>query len=445
MRFKRRLEPTALASLFSGLKPPIPRNFIRSILFLGLVSLSGADEFDMLDAIDSTETAQDFKEEKSFVNARLKLSYQYNEESDSTKKFFLNLNKRGTHYQVDMRVIGDEDEVRLNLKELYFKGEISPTNIMEVGRLNVKEGVARGFNPSDFFKGSTSLTLSSDPKDIKDNRLGSVMMQNTIFWNKFTFKGIYSPKISVDEDSFWGSSKKYGLQLDKTNFQTRKSLYLGYSGFKDVSASMILHQNNELEEASFGLNLSYVKENWIFYMESSFKKAKNQITKTIESFNLSPTVQNTFGSSKKNIQKAVVGFNYTYDNISTNFEYIFNSSGLNKSGWEKWFELAKNSPQTAGQLGAIRGDISRKSDTMSHSTLFMFSRMTDIYTNLDASLLLWINPYDASTLSQVGLDYTIKDNFQTGIYVRNYQGGNDTQYGSTLDSYQILIEGEYFF
>ncbi len=419
------------------------KNF--TLLFLILMSLTQADEFDMLDEIDKTEDAKAFEEEKNFINARLRLNYQYNEESDSTKAYYLNLNKNEKNYQADVRIVGNAHDVSINLKELYYKGEISPTNLVELGRMNVKEGVARGFNPTDFFKGSTSLTLSTDPKEIKDNRLGSVMMQNTLFFDDFTFKAIISPKISVDEDGVWGSKKDYGLHLDETNYETRQSLYLAYNGLKDVSASLLVHHNKDADEESLGVNLSYVKNSWIFYTEGSVKEGKNDVTKSIERLNLSPSVQNALASEKETVQKAVLGVNYTYDNISTNFEYIFNRAGLDSSEWNSWFDLAKSNAQMAGQLGAIRGDIASKEEIMSRDSLFVFSRMTDILTNVDGSLMMWINPYDKSTLSQIGVEYALKDDVQTNIYLRNYQGANDTEYGSFADNYQILIEGEYYF
>lgn len=403
-----------------------------------------ADEFDMFDTVDKVDSSKRaFTEDETFVNARLKLSYQKKEQRDNEKKLYLNLNKTDKHYGIDVRIVADEDEQNINIKELFYKGEFSPTNIYEIGRMNVKEGVARGYNPSDFFKGSTSLTLSSDPKEIKDNRLGSVMVQNTLFFDDFTLKAIYSPKIAVNEDSVWGSKKDYGLHLDETNYENRSSLYLGYSGIKDLSSSLIFHKNED--DFNLGVNLSYVKDSWIFYTESAFTKSKNAITKSIESLNLSPTVQNSFSSDKENIQKAVLGVNYSYDNISTNIEYIFNSGGLDKRDWESWFDLAKNSPQIGKQLGAIRGDISKKEEKMSRDSLFLFSRVTDIQTDLDASALLWINPYDKSTLSQVGLEYATNDNLQTNVYLRNYQGSKESEYGSNLDDYQILVESEYFF
>jgi len=392
------------------------KNF--TLLFLLLMSLTHADEFDMFDEIDKTEDTKAFKEDKSFVNARLKLSYQYNEETESDKKLYLNLNKNEKNYQVDIRIIGDEGDSSFNLKELYYKGKISEKNLFEIGRVNIKEGVARGFNPTDYFKGTTSLTLSTDPKERKDNRLGSLLIQDTMFFDNMTLKAIYSPKISVDSDKILSDKEHYGLYLDETNYRDRGSLYLGYSGFKDISSSMILHLNED--DLNIGLNLSYISGAWIFYSESSMKDEQ--------------------------FHQSTLGINYTSENsIVTSLEYIYNRDGLNGSEWDSWFRDIKINPPLAREFGELRAKVAREESIMSRDTLFLLSRVSDIETNLDASLMVWLNPYDKSTLSQVGLEYALQDDIQTNIYLRNYLGSDDTEYGSFADSYQILIEGEYYF
>jgi hypothetical protein len=53
-----------------------------------------------------------------------------------------------------------------------------PTRLghLEVGRINVRNGVALGFNPTDFFKtGSLVDQASLDPTVVRLNRLGTVM------------------------------------------------------------------------------------------------------------------------------------------------------------------------------------------------------------------------------------------------------------------------------
>ena len=392
------------------------KNF--TLLFLILITITQADEFDMFDEIDKTEDIKAFREDKSFINARLKLSYQYNEEADSDKKLYLNLNKNEKNYQVDIRIIGDEGDSSFNLKELYYKGKISEKNLFEIGRVNIKEGVARGFNPTDYFKGTTSLTLSSDPKDRKDNRLGAFLIQDTIFFDEVTVKTIYSPKISVDSDKLLSDKAHYGLYLNETNYDDRASLYLGYSGVKDMSSSVIFHMNED--DLNIGLNLSYISGAWIFYSESSIKD--------------------------EDFYQSTLGINYTSQNsIVSSLEYIYNRDGLDSSEWDSWFSGIKSNPILAQEFGELRAKVSIEESIMSRDTLFLLSRASDIETNLDASLMVWLNPYDKSTLSQVGLEYALQDDIQTNVYLRNYLGSDDTEYGSFAESYQILIEGEYYF
>jgi len=391
----------------------------KTLIFLLLLStVVQADEFDMLDEIDKTEDTKAFAAEKNFLNARLKLNYQYSDGTDSTKTFYLNLNKNEKNYQVDVRIIGNEDDYSLNIKELYYKGKISEKNLFEIGRVNVKEGVARGFNPTDYFKGTTSLTLSTDPKERKDNRLGSLLIQDTMFFDNVTLKAIYSPKIAVDSDKILSDKEHYGLHLDETNYRDRGSLYLGYSGVKDVSSSVILHMNED--DLNVGLNLSYISGAWIFYNESSIKDEK--------------------------LYQSTLGVNYTSeDSIVTSLEYIYNRDGFNRNEWDRWFSNIKINPLLAREFGERRAKASREELVMSRDTLFLLSRASDIETNLDASVMVWMNPYDKSTLSQIGLEYALQDEIQTNVYLRNYRGENDTEYGSSADSYQVLIEGEYYF
>ena len=409
------------------------------VLWLLLIAsiMIRADELDFLDEIDSDVGV--FEEKKNTIDARVKLSFQKNEIEDDDRILYLRLGKQEKNYSYDVRLIADEDKQSLNIKELYYKGSFAETSFYEVGRINIKEGVARGYNPTDYFKGSYSLTLSSDPKERKENRLGALLFSETLFLDKFTVKGIYSPKVSVSKNNLLSDTKYIGLHLDESNYHDRASLYVDYSGFKDVSSSMIFHLNED--DLNFGFNLSYVYESWIMYLENSLKYAKNDINK----MQVHPDIKKSFEKEKAYIDQATLGFNYTSEsNIVTILEYIFNSGGLDSDDWDDWFRLSKN-PFFAGELGGIRESLVKNETILSQQSLFLLSRASDIQTNLDASFLAWVNPYDGSSLSQVGFEYAYDDSLQTNLFVRNYQGKKDSEYGSALNDYEVLIEAEYFF
>ena len=137
--------------------------------------------------------------------------------------------------------------------------------------------------------------------------------------------------------------------------------------------------------------------------------------------------------------------NYTSaSNIVTTVEYIVNSGGLDGDDWDAWFDLAQN-PPLARALGGIRQELATKEAQLSQQSLFVHSRASDIMTNLDASLLAWVNPFDGSTLSQIGVEYAYHDSVQTNLYLRNYQGSTKSEYGSMPNDYEVLLEAEYFF
>ncbi len=419
---------------------------MRCILSLLLfINFSFANQFDMFDEIDKeTNIKDEFEVEDRFIDIQSRLNYQYNDNSSDDKKFYLNLSKNETNYYFDIRFLADEESYSINLKELYYKGAISEKNIFEIGRINIADGFARGYNPTDYFKGGSSFINSKDPKEIKDNRLGSIMFKNTIFLDSFTVKAIYSPKISVDKDSTLSSKKHYGLNLDKTNYHDRYTLALDYNGFKDISSLVVLHKNED--DLNFGFNLSYIDNNWIFYTENSYKNSKDDFSKVVKKLNLHPTIQNHFKKDKENIYQNVIGFKHTSDNnIVTTLEYIHNSMGLNKKGWNDWFSLSSQNKSLETQLKAISGTINKNENIMSKESIFLHLYNMDMFVNTDGSLLIKLNPYDKSFLSQIGLEYSYNDNIQINSYLKNYSGKTKSEYGSLDNNSELLLELKYFF
>lgn len=305
--------------------------FLWLALFVSI--MIRADELDFLDEIDSDVGT--FEAKENSVDVRAKLSFLKNEALEDDKIFYLRLAKQAQNYLYDVRLVADEDTQSINIKELYYKGSFAEVSFYELGRINIKEGIARGYNPTDYFKGTHSLTLSNDPKERKENRLGALLFSETLFLHKFTIKGIYAPKISVAKHTLLSDTKYVGLHLDDSNYHDRASLYVDYSGFKDVSASAIVHLNED--DLNFGLNLSFIYDSWILYLENSLKYAKNDINK----FDLQPNIKKHFAKEKSYIDEATIGVNYTSaSNIVTTVEYIVNSGGLDSDDWDAWFALA---------------------------------------------------------------------------------------------------------
>jgi len=356
---------------------------MRSFFLIALTCvLLGADEFDMFDIVDEEQSS--FEDENSFIDVEFKLNYQYNETLKSNKVAFVNLKKDTKEFMVDIRLVADVDEQHILLKELYYKGNFTQEQYYKLGRMNIKEGYAKGFNPTDYFKNNLSLTLSNDPKEQKDNRLGSLALSYSLFLDEFVFRTLYSPKIESEKNTFLSDKSYYGLYLDKTNAENRASVYVDYSGVKNLSSSFLLHYNDE--KLNIGLNLSYIYSDFIFYFESSLKNTEELINQT------------TFG------------FTHTSEyNLVSSIEYIYNEEKESKS------------------------------------SVFLTTRASDALVNLDINYIMWLNPQDGSSMAQLGFEYGLSDSFQTNIATSVYIGEDSSEYGKMPNDYEVLLELKYFF
>jgi hypothetical protein len=90
------------------------------------------------------------------------------------------------------------DENRINtLKEAYISWQASDERLLDMGRVNVRNGVAMGYNPTDYFRsGAVRSVVSSDPGSLKKNRLGSVMLRGQTLWNGGSLTALASPKMA---------------------------------------------------------------------------------------------------------------------------------------------------------------------------------------------------------------------------------------------------------
>ncbi len=64
-----------------------------------------------------------------------------------------------------------------DFREGYLSWEALDRTYLDAGRINLKSGVAVGFNPTDFFKTRAVVEpLSVDPTVLREDRLGTVMV-----------------------------------------------------------------------------------------------------------------------------------------------------------------------------------------------------------------------------------------------------------------------------
>jgi len=411
-------------------------------IVLLLLTVMHADELEMFDVVDTeNNTSQEIS--NTDFNARIKLSYLAQDNSRNNAVLFADMSDHKKHYVYDLRLVVDGDVYDVYVKDLYYKTELGSAYFLELGRMNVKEGVARGYNPTDYFRGGSALTLSVDPKERKDNRLGAVLVQGTYIAEDYTIKALYAPEISVDESSIWGNKKHFGLKLHETNKQERATLYAGYTGLDDWSLSALVHHDDD--GIHLGTNISYIYERAIWYMEASVNKRAEQIIEALDTLHATNALMANFSTDTDYQTELSLGLNYTFENsVVGTFEYIYNSAGFDSHDWKTYFTLMQTSTKYTPMLGKARGVIANNAQRMSKHTLFAMARKSDALPNLDWVVMAWVNPVDRSTLLQVGTSYDCED-MVFSADIRSYIGKAQSEYGSMSNDFEALLSVEYFF
>ncbi|WGS51932.1 hypothetical protein LFL96_27380 [Paraburkholderia sp. D15] len=109
------------------------------------------------------------------------------------------------------------------LKQAYLSWQPSQAVIVDAGRINLREGVAAGFNPTDFFKtNAIRSVVSIDPTSLRENRQGSVMLRSQLLWTGGSMSALVSPPLQHNpsdapfDPDFGATNQNFRYMLSET-------------------------------------------------------------------------------------------------------------------------------------------------------------------------------------------------------------------------------------
>lgn len=141
-----------------------------------------------------------------------------------------------------------------DLREAYVTWEALEGVFAEVGRENLRHGVALGFNPTDFFRaGSLVGQASLDPSVRRQNRLGTAMVRAQALWSGGAASVTYSPKLFKAPPLAATDRLGVNPRLDATNSVHRILCALNLE-VADLSPELLAYL--EPGQARFGLSLT---------------------------------------------------------------------------------------------------------------------------------------------------------------------------------------------
>lgn len=137
------------------------------------------------------------------------------------------------------------------LREAFLSWSWTDHRIVDLGRVNVRNGAAFGYNPTDWFKANAVREfIDPDPAFLRENRQGTVVLQVQQLWDEGSLSAAFSPKLSSTPDT-----STFGLNFGATNPENRYLVSGSWKLHERVTPQLLVYGGADTSP-QIGLNLS---------------------------------------------------------------------------------------------------------------------------------------------------------------------------------------------
>jgi opacity protein-like surface antigen len=307
----------------------------------------------------------------------------------------------------------------------YVSWQMWPNAIIDAGRINTHNGVAFGYNPSDYFRANAVRSvISIDPASLRENRLGSVMIRSQALWSAGALTALYSPKLA-DQPSNAAFSPDFGA----TNFRDRWLLAASYALSKQLNPQFLIY-GEAGQSPQIGLNLTtLLNDATVAYVEYSGGRSSNLLAQV-----QMPAPASAFQS------RLAAGATYTTaSNLSLTIEYEYNGAGLGRTAWNA---LRSESPAAYAQYRVLAAEFQ---ELPTKQRVFANARWQDATINhLDLAAFAYYDPLDSSRQFWVEVRYHWTK-LDLALQWQVNSGSPGSEYGAlpARQTWQALVK--YFF
>ncbi|UWQ09721.1 hypothetical protein [Aliiroseovarius crassostreae] len=329
------------------------------------------------------------------------------------------------------------DDFNIDVQELALSVAFNDQTSLRLGRINLRNGVAIGFNPTDWFRdNSLVLSGSAAAADRRNERLGVVAVTGTTSIGRTLVQVGYRPKITAGRDSIWSDKDTIGLGLDRTNATEAAFVKItpDFGTNLSVTANALLLDG----EPGFGVEVSgTLGDNLVLYAEAMGQRRQSLASEALANGVGSASFRAGLGADagKNWYGQSAVGLNWALPqkwvgarDISLTFEHHYSGAGLSGAQIET---LAAASGPDGTAAAALYQLANRRQDPLARQQLFARLAWNDIWSDADLSLLAYYVPADDSGLGQVALDVPITQAATLNLRAMHAFGDKMSVYGAS--------------
>jgi hypothetical protein len=352
----------------------------------------------------------------------------------------------------------NHENLTSDLREAYLSWEPRERLFFDVGRINLKSGVALGFNPTDYFKTRAVVEpLSVDPVVLREDRLGTLMLRAQRVWDGGSLMAAYAPRVASDSPIYTSFDlRSFNPMFDRTNAHARWLL----KGTLDVAYGLspeVLAYASE-GRVRLGANLAEsVGQSVVAYLEWSGGRQGSVSEDAL-----------AFGRATGGLPAAAagvlpglapvgfrnelaVGASYTtaLPKITFNLEFHYEQAGFTGADWAEWFRTGAGAgagSPLAGALWYVRDYANDQQQLISHRFAFLRMDWVDAFVpKLELSGFIDTDLVDGSLRLQLGADYYLSDRWTVGALALIDSGGRRSDFGSLPQGGSVLLRAVRYF
>lgn len=325
---------------------------------------------------------------------------------------------------------GGTTNSRNALREAYVSTSLPSDWYLDAGRINLRPGVAQGWNPSDWLRDGSLGTATQSPGAARDNRLGAVMLRLQRHSEAGAIEMAWLPKL---RDSGGASLSDWGLNLDRGNAVQALSLRVAPVISQAVSLDMsaLFRQG---QPPGWATSLTAVlAPSWLALLEAQVQSR------------VGLTGPNQAAASSQAALRLAAGLSLTLDSGAVlGLEWHHAGDALSRRDWQAW-RTAAATPQGAPAFASLRSKRALTLDPIVRDALFIRAQWNDVRRDgqLDLSGLLRLNPYDHSHWAQIDLAWHLRPDWSLRLTGALTRGAPYSEHGFRAVHQVVSLSSEW--
>jgi hypothetical protein len=277
------------------------------------------------------------------------------------------------------------------LKEAYLTYRYDGNVILDMGRINIRQGVAFAYNPTDYFRANAvRAIISIDPETLRDERMGTLMGRVQTLWASGSLTGIFAPQVGAKPNN-----SSFNPDLGATNGSNRWLLVWSQRLAPRFQPQLSL-TGSQHESPRAGVDLTYLaNQATVAYLEWSGTRSASNLSRS------GYTPVPALSSDKSFRSRLSAGFTYTTSyKLSFTLEYQYDEAAPGDREWT----LVRSGP--VAPYVRYREYVGAEGELPTRQNVFLYAHWDDVgIARLGLTGFVRFDPYDHSRVSWMEARY----------------------------------------